>query len=117
MKNKPRVPERQLPDQGMPLPDPPLIPVDVPTQPSAVVTELEFVALMNAHHTYQVARADFERKRAAVTLKLLLCATLESNSYTVELNQQGGLIVTDYGSISAERTVIGEGDSRAALIR
>jgi hypothetical protein len=117
MKNKPRVPERQLPDQGMPLPDPPLIPEDTPTQPCAVVTEPEFVAMLNAHHTYQIARADFEKKRGAVTLKLLLGATLESESYEVEFNQQGGLIVTDYGSIPADREVIGEGDSRPAFIR
>ena len=117
MKNKPRVPERRLPDQSMPLPNPPLIPEDVPTQPCAAVTEPEFVAMMNAHHIYNIARADFEKKRAAVTLKLLLCAKLESYSYEVQFNQQGGLIVTDYGSSPAQRTVIGEGDSRTAFIR
>lgn len=117
MKNKSRVPETRLPHQGMPLPDPPLIPEDVPTQPCAVVTNSEFLAMMSAYHVYQVASADFEKKRAAVTLKLLLCANLQSEDYEVELNQHGGLIVTDKGSVPFERTVIGEGDSHPAFIR
>jgi hypothetical protein len=72
---------------------------------------------MNANYTYQIARADFEKKRAAVTLKLLLGAELQSEWYKVEFNQSGGLIVTDTSSIPIERTVIGEGDSRAAFIK
>jgi hypothetical protein len=120
MKNKLRVPERRLPDEGMPLPDPPLIPLDVPTQPCAVLTRSEFLSMMEAHHIYQVARADFEKKRAAVTLKLLLGAELDCKGYEdyeVEFNQHGGLIVIDKGSDPRERTVIGEGDSHPAFIR
>jgi hypothetical protein len=117
MKAKSKVPERRLPHQGMPLPDPPLSIEDIPTQPCAVLTHSEFVALMNANYTYQIARADFEKKRAAVTLKLLLGAELQSEWYKVEFNQSGGLIVTDTSSIPIERTVIGEGDSRAAFIK
>jgi hypothetical protein len=117
MKAKSKVPERRLPHQGMPLPDPPLSIEDVPTQPCVVLTHSEFVAMMNANYTYQIARADFEKKRADVILKLLLGAKLESEFYEVEFNQSGGLIVTDKSSLPMERTVIGEGDSRAAFIR
>jgi ribosomal protein S6E (S10) len=73
--------------------------------------------MMNASYTYEVARADFEKKRAGVTLKLLLGAELDSEWYEVEFNQSGGLIVTDKHGTPMERKVIGEGDSRPAFIR
>jgi hypothetical protein len=117
MKNKSRVPERRLPHEGMPLPDPPLSHKDVPTQPCAVLTHSEFAAMMGAYYTYEVARADFEKKRAGVTLKLLLGADLQSESYEVEFNQHGGLIVTEHFGDPIERKVIGEGDSRPTCIR
>jgi hypothetical protein len=117
MKDKQKVAKRRLPDQAMPLPDPPLIPEDVPGLPCPVLTHSEFVAMMNAYHTYQVARADFEKKHGAVTLKLLLGAELQSQSFEVEFNQRWGLIVTDRTSIPSDRIVIGEGDSRPMCIR
>ena len=101
----------------MPLPDPPLVLKDVPTQPCAVLSQLELVDLLSAHFVYQIARADFEKKRAGVTLKLLQCARLESEEYEVEFNQSGGLIITDQTSLPMERIVIGDGNSRPRFIR
>ena len=98
------------------LPDPPLSQNDVPTQPGAVITQAELVALLEADHTFQVARADYEKKRAAVTLKLLLCAQPEAGSYEVEFNQKGGLIFTDKTSIPSECTIMGKGDWRPACL-
>lgn len=102
-------------EQPAELPDPPLSFRDLPTQPCAVITQTEIVALANAAHTFQIARADYEMKRAAIALKLLLCAEPEAGSYEVELNQKRGLILTDRTSIPLERIIIGEGDSRPAL--
>ena len=100
------------------MPDPPLSHLDIPTGPCAVLRYHEVLAMMNAFHTYQVARADFEKKRASVTLKLLLLAKLESNDdYEVEFNQHGGLIVTEKTSIPMSRYVIGEGDSKPEAVR
>jgi hypothetical protein len=107
MKTKPIVPQ---------LPDPPLSHKDVPTQPCAVITQTEIVDLASAEFTFQVARADYEKKRAALTLKLLLCAQPEAGMYEVKLNQNRGLILTDKTSIPLQRTILGEGDSRAAFL-
>lgn len=115
MKTKTRVPGKQTVPKEVSFPDPPLTQQDVPLQ--AVISNSEFLDMMNAYHTYNIARADFEKKRADVTLKLLLCARLESESYEVEFNQHGGLIVTETTSVPRSRFVIGEGDSHPEEIR
>jgi hypothetical protein len=52
------------------LPDPPVEMVDVPVAPPSI-SQAELVACENALLRYQVARADYETKRAGLTLKLL----------------------------------------------
>jgi hypothetical protein len=100
----------------MPLPDPPLSHKDIPVQPCAVIPQAEIVALVNAELTFQIARADYEMKRAAVTLKLLLLAKPEAGDYQVEFNRNGGLILTDETSIPVQRNIFGEGDSQRPFL-
>lgn len=77
------------------LPEPPLLNVDVPTtEPREAIPQAELLAAFSAYHTFQIARADYEKKRATVTLKLLLCADPEPGAYTAELDQDGIAVVT-----------------------
>jgi hypothetical protein len=106
MKNKVIVP--QLPDSLLHQDD---LPDERPT-----ITQHEIVALANAYHIFKIARADYEMKRASVALKLyLLCKCEgEDSGYDVELNQNGGLILTDRTGIPFELLVMGEGDATPA---
>jgi len=81
------------------LPDPPLSNNDVPTNPCAVIPQAELVAAANAAVTFQIARADYEKKRAAVILKLLLCAEPEDGSIRAKLDRAGNLILIDSSSV------------------
>ncbi len=117
MKNELKEQKKRRPDEEVLLPDPPLIQRDVRALPQAVISASELREMMNAYDVFQIARADFEKKRANVTLKLLLCADYKSDQFEIELNQSGGLIVTDMSGIPMERIVIGPGDSGPAFIR
>jgi hypothetical protein len=105
MKNRPIVQQ---------LPDPPVVPQDVDV--CLVITQVEIVALVCAHDTFQLARADFEMKCAAVKLKLLQHCDPAEGSYTVKLNRNGGLILTDESGAPSERKIIGDGDSHGLLL-
>jgi hypothetical protein len=106
MKNTPIVPQ---------LPDPPLRAVDL-SETLPEISQDEIVVLANAFHHFRIALADYEMKRAAVTLKLLQLCTPEPGSYNLELNRSGGLILTDETSIPVERIILGEGDSHRPFL-
>jgi hypothetical protein len=105
MKNKPIVPQ---------LPEPPLVLRDI--EGRSMISQSEIVALATAEEVFQIARADYEMKRAAITLKLLRLCDPEPGSYKVELNRNGGLILTDETSIPVGRVILGEGDSQRPIL-
>ena len=124
MKNKPMIPKRLpvpkevvVPDLPK-LPDPPLIPQDCPNNPNLIIPRSEILAMVCAWDTYKIARADYEKKRASVTLQLLLGADPDPDDggYQVELNQKGGIILTDHTGIPITRQILGEGNDQAEFL-
>ena len=76
------------------LPDPPVQVVDLPrTLP--IITQREIINLADAHQRFQLAKADFERRRAAVTLKVLQLCRTEDGSADVNLSNDGSLLYTE----------------------
>ena len=96
------------------LPDPPLEVIDLP-ETLPIVSQTEIVHLSNAYNRFRLALADYEMKRAALTLKLLQNCRCEEGSYEIELNQEGGLILTDRSGVPFEREVMGKGGSLPAI--
>ena len=80
------------------LPDPPLSHHDLPDRP-AVISQAELTAVANAAFTFRIARADYEKKRGEVILKLLLLANPEDGSLMAELDPAGNLILSDRSSV------------------
>jgi hypothetical protein len=74
-----------------PLPDPPLIPEDVPMI-GPDITQKEIVAFLSARSVYRVARADYEAKRGKIVLKLLQFCTPERGSHTMLHLDEGGVL-------------------------
>jgi hypothetical protein len=69
-------------------------------QPS--ISQSEIIAFITAFDSFRLARADFEAKRAALTLKLLQLSHCEDGSYFVHLDPQGNLIHEDRSSIAVD---------------
>jgi hypothetical protein len=87
------------------LPEPPLSHLDVPENRPAI-KQSELVSYANAQHTYRLARADFEGKRAGIVKKLLLYCSPEPGDMSVSLDKHGRLILVDSSSCGEpERTV------------
>jgi hypothetical protein len=59
----------------------------------------EIVTFVNASHVFRLARADFERKRATLTLKLLQGCHCEESDYFASLDERGQLVVEDRTSL------------------
>ncbi|MGD0697062.1 MAG: hypothetical protein ABSB82_19765 [Terriglobia bacterium] len=76
------------------LPDPPLMLEDIP-QSLPPITQAELTSLVDAELRFRVARADYEAKRATVTLKLLLLCLPEPGDFGAELNRDGELVLTE----------------------
>lgn len=79
------------------LPDPPVLLQDVPGSPPAIA-QAELVVAADAEHRFRIARADYERKRAALTLKLLQGCQAEPGSIEVKLDEEGNVVLTDWTS-------------------
>jgi hypothetical protein len=80
------------------LPEGPLSVRDLPDVPPEI-TQKEIVAFATASHIFRLARADFEAKRAALTLKLLYCYHCEEGDYFALLAEHGELVVEDRTSL------------------
>jgi len=80
-----------LPDRPLKIQDPP--------EPLPEITMTEIVTFVNASHVFRLARADFERKRATLTLKLLQGCHCEESDYFASLDERGQLVVEDRTSL------------------
>lgn len=80
------------------LPKPSLQFKDIPADPPEI-TQAEIVAFATASHIFRIARADFEAKRAALTMKLLQCCTCEEGHYFALLDEHDKLVVEDRTSL------------------
>ncbi len=76
------------------LPDPPIVSVDV-DYPCEPITQRELNELDNAEYHFQIARADYQKKRAALALKLILGSRIEPGSLDAETDREGNLIVIE----------------------
>jgi len=85
MKTKPIVPQPRLPD-------PPYVPEDL-SAPLPRISQGEITAYVNARTCFLTTRADFEQKRAALTLKLLQLCTPEPGTYIARLENDGEKLV------------------------
>jgi hypothetical protein len=99
MKNKTKVPEKPVIAQDVPapsppqLPDPPYIPEDLPAGTLPKITQAEIGAYVNARSCFLTTRADFEKKRADLTLKLLQLCLPEPGTYIARLENDGEKLV------------------------
>jgi hypothetical protein len=89
MKNKPIVPQ---------LREGPIILRDLPAK-LPVIPQRELTEAANAALCFQLARADYEQKRAALTLKLLQLCKAEPGNIEVRLDEEGNIILTDWSSV------------------
>ena len=80
------------------MPDPPLIIRDLPAVQEEI-TQSEIVAFSTALSIFRVARADFEAKRATLTLKLLQFSLCEEGDYFASLDERGNLVIDDNTSL------------------
>lgn len=97
MKAKIIVPiKRKLPDTLL---DGPLR-IQDPPEPLPEITQAEIVAFATALYVFRLARADFEAKRAALTMKVLRSCYCEEGDYFVLLDrEQDKLIIEDRTSL------------------
>ena len=63
------------------------------------ITQAEIVEFANASLAFRLARADFEAKRAALTLKLLQFCHCEEGHYFAILDKHSELIIEDRTSL------------------
>ena len=70
-----------------------------PPEPLPEITQAEIVAFATASHVFRLARADFEAKRAGLTLKLLQGCHCEESDYFASLDERGQLVVEDRTSL------------------
>ncbi|MGH9764400.1 MAG: hypothetical protein ACREDR_18345 [Blastocatellia bacterium] len=98
MKAKSSIPKRAKNPPLRQLPDPLLIPQDIHDLPT--ITQAELLAYVSAERCYRVARADFEMKRAALTLKLLHDCEIESmtSNFDARLDKDGRVVFSDSSS-------------------
>jgi len=73
-------------------PKPPVIPTDLPGD-LPVISQLEIVSYVDARDTFLIARADYEQKRSALTLKLLQNCLPESGGFIARLEDEGARLV------------------------
>ncbi len=74
------------------LPDPPYVPEDLPSVLPGI-SQQELRAYVNARTCLLVARADYEQKRAVITLKLLQLCLPEPGTYIARLENDGERLV------------------------
>jgi len=74
------------------LPEPPLEVVDLP-EVSPTIGQDELLAYVNAKHRYQIARADYEMKGAALTLRLLQLCQPEPGDISASLEDDDDRLV------------------------
>jgi hypothetical protein len=80
------------------LPEFPLQLQDIPAN-APKITQSEIVAFATAYHIFRIARADFEANRAALSMKLLQCATCEEGHYFALLDEHDNLVIEDRTSL------------------
>jgi len=66
-----------------------------PPEPLPEITQAEIVAFATVTYVFRLARADFEAKRAGLTLKLLQGCHCEEGDYFALLGEHGELVVED----------------------
>ncbi len=88
---------RAVPAEGK-LPDPPLNIQDTPNV-LPEITHAEMVEFANAFYVFRLARADFEAKRAALTMKLLRGCRCEESDYFASLDEHSSLIIEGHTSL------------------
>ncbi len=86
-----------LPEKGNLLERP--LSVNDPPENRPEITQSEIVAVSTAALVLRLARADFEAKRAALTLKLLQCYSCEESDYFASLDDQRNLVIEDRTSL------------------
>jgi hypothetical protein len=91
MKVKPTI--RSTPEEGKAL-ERPLAVLD-PPHPVPAITQSEIVAFATALYVFRLARADFEAKRAGLTVKLLRCCHCEDGHYFTLLDERGEIVIED----------------------
>lgn len=80
------------------LPDPPLVIQDLQF-PTPTITQAEILAFVDALQIFRLARADFEAKRAALTLKLLQLCRCEMGDYFASLDEHDKVVIEDRTSL------------------
>jgi hypothetical protein len=76
------------------LPDPPVEKIDFPEVLPAV-TQTELTAVASAHNRFELAKADFEAKRANLKLKLVMLCKLEPGDLDARLCKDGSILMID----------------------
>jgi len=90
--SKPSILPFPRPGQGK-LPDPPVQLCDIPPNPP-FITQAEILAFINAETRYFRAKADYEQKRAALTLKLLQGCPREPGNFAAWLVGESDRLMT-----------------------
>ena len=80
------------------LPDPPLELLD-PPRVLPEITQVEIIAFSSAFHRFRIARADFEAKRADLTMKLIRYCHCEEGYYFATLDEHDKVVVEDHSSL------------------
>jgi hypothetical protein len=83
--------EGKLPEYPLTIQDPP----DVLPE----ITQTGISEFGNALYIFRMARADFEAKRAALTMKLLRCCRCKESDYFVSLDEHDNLVLEDHTSL------------------
>ena len=86
-----RLEMRELPEHPLSIEDPPEVLPEI--------TKDEIVAFANTFHILRIARADFEARRAALTMKLLRGCPCEESDYFASLDEHGNIVVEDTTSL------------------
>jgi len=63
------------------------------------ITQAEIVEFSTAFYIFRIARADFEARRAALTMKLLRGCHCEESDYFASLDEHCNLVVEDRTSL------------------
>lgn len=79
---------------GPTLPDTPLHLEDLP-ETCPAISQRELVAYGTARHLYLIACADYERKHAELTYKLIQFCKPEPGDISAHLDEEGRLVVVD----------------------
>lgn len=86
MKAKRTIPKKpELPESPLQIQD--------ATQPLPTITQLEITDYSLARTRFQLAQADFERKRGALALKLLSCCPIEEGGLYASLDENSDRLV------------------------